>query len=64
MVELLAALAFATEALKAFNMAQANKPAEEVRAEMLIAWGIAKPILRIFLPPDIQKALTEAGVKL
>jgi hypothetical protein len=56
--------AFGTELLKAFNAAQANKPAEQVRAEAIIAWGIAKPILRAILPPEIKKALEEAQVRL
>jgi hypothetical protein len=56
--------AFATELLKAFNMSQANKPPEQVRSAAIIAWGIAKPILRALLPPEIKKALEDAGVKL
>jgi hypothetical protein len=56
--------AFATELLKAFNMAQANKPPEQIRSEAIIAWGIAKPILRVILPPEIKKAIEDGGIKL
>ena len=53
-----------TEILKTFNLTQAGKPAEQVRAEGLIAWNLAKPILNIVLPVEVKKALADNGIKL
>jgi hypothetical protein len=61
---LLVFLPLATEILKAFNMAQANKPPDQVRAEAAFWWSVGKPILRMILSDAQKKELEASGVQL
>lgn len=64
-------LALLTEALKTFNSLQAGKPPEQIKAEGIIAWGVAKSLIKVILdiaPEEqakpIRDALLAAGIKL
>lgn len=52
----------ATEILKAYNGAQADKDPKQRREEAAIWYAMSKPVLRLILPPEVKKALAEGGI--
>ncbi len=53
---------FLTEALKAYNAAQADKDPKQRREEAAILYAMSKPALRLLLPADVKKALADGGI--